>query len=95
MKRAIFTLIFLLTAVSASAQCVSRDQLIEVLDRASMESQAMIGLRTIAAECDPCKCPTSMADCYSFMAEQERRKEEAQKRSMEIFDRFKKDGICK
>mgnify|MGYP003395515528 CR=1 FL=1 len=50
-----------------------------------------IGMTTYTLECDPCKCPVNgMADCYEFMAQLERARQDQYKNAIELLERAKK-----
>jgi len=79
--------------VLSHAQCVT-DKELAIYIKTQMPLPRG-GLNTMTAECDPCKCPALMSDCYAFMAGREREKEENNRVMRDIYERYIKYGVCK
>lgn len=97
MKRsAIFVLIVLVLVLygTAFAQCVTKDELSFALSN-NVPKDSSFGNMVITADCDPCKCPTNMSECYEFMAGREREKERINNTVRDIHSRYFKYGLCK
>lgn len=89
----ILVLTFLLCG-TAFAQCVTKDELSFVLSNNAPKDSSFGNMFT-TADCDPCKCPTSMSECYEFMAGREREKERINDTVRDIHSRYFKYGLCK
>jgi len=88
----IFALLVLVFPALSYSQCLTNKEL-----SIYMETQQPLpnSNLVLTLECDPCKCPASMADCYAFMAEKEREKEENNRKMRDIYERYIKHGVCK
>lgn len=85
----------LLSVSTVSAQCVPFDTAISVMEEAINRAYKPISSsNSTFADCDPCKCPTSMSSCYAFMAEQERQEEDKMQWMRNTAEQMRKHGIC-
>ena len=95
MKTLFITICLVLLASSgtkADDKCATREELIEA-HAIILESVAPLsGVITLA--CDPCSCGGTASECYAYMAERERAKEERISRATNAIERFKKYGLC-
>jgi hypothetical protein len=101
MKTILVILILMLSFVPmAGAQCVSESQVMEIWGQAMnhWQNEFSMGPVAMTLECNACKCPSgpySEADCYALKERQERARADRMVKAMEIFERAKKEGICR
>ncbi len=95
LKVTLFVTLCVLITIPVMAQCVTDKELAIYMEKQIPLPNSGFGPMAMTLECDPCKCPTSMSDCYAFMAERERRTEETNRIMRNIQERYFKYGVCK
>ena len=94
LKHLIILAVILMFPIHAMCQCVSQEQALGSWRALYDQTKSQDGMVT-TLECDPCKCMTSLAACYAFMAQREEAKEKYRSETWDLLDRALKFGICK
>jgi len=75
-------------------KCVTAKQVLESWESA-VSTEGVASNQFVLTVCNPCSCPTNgMANCYDYLADKERRKQEQKRQTKSLIDRFAKYGVC-